>query len=308
MGVGVGAAVAAWLAQREMLQGMEQTPQAFAESLPIDSGPLWEVIRRLYGASWLAGTRDAVAQLGPKADGTPQKALTDATDWGKWTPGDVPDDDALDHVDFESMWSQAGIWQREMDQTTRKQIADALQEGISKGLGAKQTADLVDQVVHNPKRAMLIARTEVNRAMSQAQIASYRAAGEPAWDLITMPGACPICETVRAGNPHPISDAAEIPPEHPACRCCCAPAIRTARPAEPPLSSLPAPELPQEAPGAAQEAPEMLLPEEANRARRSHQGHMARLFPPPPAVPPSPSGEGRRRRRTDPPGQSSGGT
>lgn len=226
MGVGVGAAVAAWLAQREMLQGMEQTPQAFAESLPIDSGPLWEVIRKLYGASWLAGTRDAVAQLGPKADGTPQKALTDETDWGKWTPGDVPDDDALDHVDFESMWSQAGIWQREMDQTTRKQIADALQEGISQGLGAKQTAALVDQTVHNPKRAMLIARTEVNRAMSHAQIASYKAAGEPAWDLITMPGACPICEAVRAGNPHPISDVAELPPRHPACRCACAPARR----------------------------------------------------------------------------------
>ncbi len=219
------AAILSWLREREQLGGLE-SPEAFAETLPLDSGPLWEQVRRLYGAAWMAGMRDAVAQLGDKAEGTPQKAAVDAVDWSTWKPGDVPSDDVLDRVDFESMWAEAGIWQREMDATTRQRIGQALQEGITRGLGAKQTANLVDQVVRDPKRAMLISRTEVNRAMSQAQLASYKAAGEPAWDLITMPGACPICEAVRAGNPHPISDVADLPPEHPACRCSCAPARR----------------------------------------------------------------------------------
>ncbi len=310
---GVPALVAtrAWLKEWAKTPGLPVTSdaaldvaRAFTASMPMDAGPLGDVIDRIYRDSWLPGAKDAVAQLGSRAEPSlPIVQAVNEMDWADWVPGDPPGVKDLRSLQFDPMGADAGVWLREVDATTCRQIAEILHDGVESGQGVNVIAAKIDEHLHNPSRARMIAVTETNRAMSRAAFATYKLHGETMWDLITMPGACPICEAVKAGNPHSMSDVTGRPPLHPRCRCAPAPALRVVRPPMPPPlpPSAPTSELPQKVPGTS-------LPEEANRARHSHQGHMARLFPPPPVALPAPSGEGQRSRQGSAPGQSSGGT
>ncbi len=217
-----GAVAAAWLQQTKALAGMAQSPEAFAEALSLNHEPLQEALTQLYSASWPAGVKDAVAHLGRKVSDIAQRLADFIGDL--WKPSDVPDGDELEGMGFEDFLDAVNTWIQEMDGTTRRQVAQALTDGMAEGESTDQIAARIDQALHNPKRAMMIARTEVNRAMSRAALATYRANGVQQWDLLTAADPCPICAGIAASNPHSIADTALLPPEHPMCRCSAAPA------------------------------------------------------------------------------------
>jgi len=218
------AVATAWLHQREALAGMSQTPEAFAEALSLNDEPLKRTLTDLYSDSWLPGAKDAVSQVAHKPDLAGTQAV-DAVDWPKWTPGDVPSQESLQGTGFESMLAQVDTWLSEIDATTKRQIAQALQDGIDEGLGAKQVGQKIDAVLHDPKRAQVIARTEVNRCMSQASIETYRQHGIAQFDIVTAWDPCPLCIANKDSGPHPITDVAAIPPSHVNCRCVPVPAL-----------------------------------------------------------------------------------
>ncbi len=239
------AATRAWLKEWAKTPGLPVTSdaavdvaRAFTASMPIDEKPLGDVISRIYRDSWLPGAKDAVTQLGSKAQPSlPIVQMVNAQDWADWVPGDPPGVKDLRSVQFDPMAADAGSWLREVDATTCRQVAQVLHDGVENGQGIDVIAGGVNDILHNPARARLIAVTEVNRAMSRAAFATYKAHGEPMWDLITQMGACPVCLAVKAGNPHSMMDVTDRPPLHPACRCVPAPAARFSGPV--PIPALP---------------------------------------------------------------------
>ena len=106
-------------------------------------------------------------------------------------------------------------------------IGNALGESIELGLSAKQTAKAILQHVGSPSRAMMIAVTEQNRAISAATVARYKEMGveKNEW-LASDP--CDECEE-NDGEVRPLGanfpSGDDQPPVHPNCRCTLLPVI-----------------------------------------------------------------------------------
>lgn len=241
------AATQAWFREWAKTPGLpadsdaaQDVARAFAAtSMPLDKGPLGDTIERIYRDSWLPGAQDAVAQLGARADRSiPLVQAVDETDWPQWVPGNPPGVADLRSLDFDPMGAEVGSWLKEMDATTCRQIAEILHDGVESGDGVNVIAAKIDQHLHNPSRARMVAVTEVNRAMSRSAFTIYKAHGVPMWDLVTQVGACPICLAVKAHNPHPMTDITERPPLHPRCRCVPAPAYPPVRATATPMGGL----------------------------------------------------------------------
>lgn len=226
-------AVSSWVreygrfAQATAPGGEDAFAQAFAQNLSLDTDKLSEALRHLYADSWLVGAKDAESNLGDRADPSlPLAAAVSGLDWDDWRPGHPEAADLLAGTGFERMLEEAGVVLREIDHTTRERIGKALADGVRAGDSVEQIALAIDSVLGDLSRAMMIATTEVNRAMTAASVEMYRRNGVAQWDLLTSPGACPVCTAIAAANPHPMSDTADAPPVHPRCRCAVAAAPR----------------------------------------------------------------------------------
>ena len=177
----------------------------------------------MYADSYTAGLKDA-SDSGTQTS-VPIKSVVRAVDWDTWKPGHPAAADQLAGTGFDDLLRQAHVRIKEIDDTTRQHIALALEHGVRNGDNSKTIAAAIDQVRQNPARSMMIARTEVNRAMTQASIASYRASGLSEFNLLPSPGACPVCLDLAASNPHSLNDIASQPPVHPNCRCAASPEL-----------------------------------------------------------------------------------
>jgi len=106
-----------------------------------------------------------------------------------------------------------------------KILASAADEGWSNGRTARAIRDLLT----DPRRAQMIAITEVSRATSASSISRYRDNGVDAksWMTAADQRVCPECGENEAQGDIPISDyfqdGTDTPPGHPICRCAIAP-------------------------------------------------------------------------------------
>ena len=203
--------------------------QDFAQGIVLDPTPLEDTLSDAYTDAYLVGGKDAITQLADHghaiSDTDPMKVATDEIDWGEWTPGHPIAADKLTGTGLQDMLDEVGVRIQGIDDTTRDDIARILEQGIREGIGARDMAARIDKVRHNPARSMLIARTEINRSFTQASLDTFTRDGVAEFDLLTEAGACAICEGIKAANPHPMSDVAAIPPEHPNCRCSVSPVV-----------------------------------------------------------------------------------
>ena len=232
------AATLAWFREWAKTPGLPVTSDAAqdvarafaATSMPLDKGPLGDVIDRIYRDSWLPGAQDAVAQLGARVrPDLPIVQAVNEMNWPDWMPGNPPGVKDLRSLNFDPMGAEAGSWLREVDATTCRQVAEILHDGVENGQPIDAIAGQIDELLHNPSRARMIAITETNRCMSRSAMEVYRAHGVPMWDLVTQPGACPICLAEKARNPHSMMDVTGRPPLHVRCRCGAAPAYPPVR-------------------------------------------------------------------------------
>ncbi len=192
--------------------------------MPLNARPLQDAISGMYADAWLPGIKDALAQM-PSPQRTIFSEAADAVDWEHWTPGHPPLPKDIRSLGFDPMAADAGSWLREIDATTCRQVAEILHDGVERGLGVPQIAAGINEVLGKPSRARMITVTETNRALSRASFATMQAYGERWWDLLTASDPCPVCATLAAGNPHPMSEIVHVP-IHPSCRCAVAPARR----------------------------------------------------------------------------------
>ena len=191
------------------------------------------VILRMWADSWMAGAKDAWDSLKggatPPSDDALRRAV-ESVKWKKWHPGSPPP--ASDIPGFADVKQQIGALIKGITEETRRQIQAIIEHYVTYKTdpvpwGDDDVENLTREIaayLDDPSRAELIARTEVNRAMSNAAADLYKRSGIGWFDLVNHTGACPICVTVHDRNPHPLSDIASYSPQHPRCRCSMAPA------------------------------------------------------------------------------------
>lgn len=208
-----------------------QAARAALEDLAAGNyAPLLEILTELYGDSYIAGAHAAAAAaVAAGASGAVVAsgfgALDGQISWDSWSPGWGEAANELAGSaggrGLEVLLANANVTIQGITGTTLDRLAALLAEGVEAGANVDTIAGSIEAFVSSSWRAELIAITEVARAMSAATLDTYRSNGIQAWDWLTTPGACEICEDEEADNPHTLDD--DPPPGHPRCRCVASP-------------------------------------------------------------------------------------
>jgi hypothetical protein len=150
------------------------------------------------------------------------------TDWANWKPGDRAAALLLRPPDaFQRLLESQGIALKDMSQTTVRDIGNAVADAIDLGMSAERSAKNIMRQVASPARALSIAITEQNRAISFATVERYKQGGlqQMEWEVSDP---CDKCaqnagQVVQIGQPFKSNDTQ--PPAHPHCRCVLLPVI-----------------------------------------------------------------------------------
>lgn len=186
--------------------------------------PLAEVLKSLGIDSWLAGSWAGQA-LGGKLPDEAMSFLGDM-DWATWTPGNPGGAAQAFGTGLANLLDQQGVIIKTITDTQLSQISDAIAQGLVNGNNLATITQAVTAIRTNPYRSNLIARTETNRAQTEATMQSYQNAGIEKWKLITSPTPCPECEALEERSATtPFTMGTEQPPIHPQCRCDAVPVI-----------------------------------------------------------------------------------
>jgi SPP1 gp7 family putative phage head morphogenesis protein len=192
------------------------------------------VLIRVWATGYILGTQ-AADELIAKAKRRAQKAteinkaeLESGINWEDWEAGDEISALILKPSKaFKRLLERQGITLKEMSNTTIRDIGNAIGEAIALGLSPTQAATLINRSIADPSRALTIAITEQNRAISYATISRYQEAGLQEMEWVTS-DPCDLCadndgEVVEIGGMFPSGDTQ--PPVHPHCRCALLPVI-----------------------------------------------------------------------------------
>jgi SPP1 gp7 family putative phage head morphogenesis protein len=200
---------------------------------------LGRVLRRLWTEAWHVGWTSATVALSPP----PGVAAHTAVDWGGWKPGahDAAARLYAGHRALQDLLDTGGIDTiRSIAATRMNDLAGVLAEAVAEGWSADRLAGRIRGMLLVPERALMIATTEVARAVSEASLTRYHDAEieHVEWDTAYDNHVCPICKgnqdegPVRIGQP--FSGGVIAPPQHPWCRCAPQPVVnsppRTLRP------------------------------------------------------------------------------
>lgn len=117
-------------------------------------------------------------------------------------------------------------------ETVGQQIARTLAEGLARGLGPRQVAQLINERVDGigMARSTLLARTEIIRAHAEATLNRYEefgiqgVMGRAEWVTAGDDKVCPICADLD-GKEFTIQEARGLLPRHPNCRCAWSPVV-----------------------------------------------------------------------------------
>jgi SPP1 gp7 family putative phage head morphogenesis protein len=147
--------------------------------------------------------------------------------WDTWKPGDV--DTAINIKNFQKYLAKvnADSYFKKFNKETVVNLGTALSDSIAAGLDAESAAVMIGRHVASPSRALTIAITEQNRAMSFSSIERYKDAGLAKMEW-AVSDPCDICakndgQVITIGQTFASGDAQ--PPAHPHCRCVLLPVI-----------------------------------------------------------------------------------
>ena len=187
---------------------------------------LKEVMMRVWAEGYVTGEAFADEQL--RFARERNKATDTEVDWANWRPGDRAAALLLRPPDaFKKLLESQGITFKEFSDTTVRDIGNAVGEAIELGLTAERSAKRIKDHVASASRALSIAITEQNRAISFATINRYKEAGleKMEWEVSSPCDKCAknanqvvaIGGTFNSGNTQP--------PAHPHCRCVLLPVL-----------------------------------------------------------------------------------
>jgi hypothetical protein len=194
----------------------------------LNDEPLRQTVMRAWAEAYVLG-QAAAGEWIAKAERA-NKADDIEINWDNWKPGDKATallikptkgfNDYLTMVNADSYF-------KKFNKETIENLGTALSDSIAAGLDAESAAVMIGRHVASPSRALTIAITEQNRAMSFGSIQRYKEA-----ELTKMEWAvsdpCDKCaqndgQVIVIGQTFASGDAQ--PPAHPHCRCVLLPVI-----------------------------------------------------------------------------------
>lgn len=185
------------------------------------------VLERVYAEGWVTGEAAADEVIAQAREA--KKAAEDSLiDWALWSPGDEAAALLLrPSKAFQRFLARFGITLKELTNTTVNDIGNSIADALEQGLSANQAAKLIQRNVASSSRALMIAVTEQNRAMSAATVNRYKEMQimEMEWEVSDPCAKCaqnanqvvPVGGTFNSGDTQP--------PAHPNCRCALLPVI-----------------------------------------------------------------------------------
>jgi SPP1 gp7 family putative phage head morphogenesis protein len=196
-------------------------------SVPFDNDALIAALRRTWAEGFALGivsADDAIRQAKElkKADDP------DYIDWANWKPGDAAAALLVKPTKaFQRLLEAQGATIRGIDRTGYDRLGTALADALALGLSGRRAAKLIQDSVSDPARALTIAITETNRAISRATIERYQQFGLEQMEWVTS-DPCDKCvlnegKVVNVGATFPSGDTQ--PPVHPNCRCALLPVV-----------------------------------------------------------------------------------
>lgn len=203
-------------------------------NMRINNEPLLEVLQRTWAEGFVLGEAYGDDEI-QRAREAKKADTNDYIDWDNWRPGDAATATLLRPPKaFQELLGRARVTIKDLDQTGYDRVGTALADSIAQGLSDTRAARLINDAIGNPARALSIAITETNRAMSFGAISRYQAANleQMEW-AVSDP--CPECAinsgaVVNIGSTFP--SGANQPPAHPHCRCALLPVIPEFEPNE----------------------------------------------------------------------------
>ena len=212
--------------------GGEVTPQMARDwaqiHITVDKKPIVDTLRRLYADGWVTGDLAARYRLAHltrnKAISAPQVGLVN---WDTWTPGNQAASALLSPKGgLQALLDKAQITIDGVSKTKLDRIGTVLSDALAQGLTPASVSILVDQVVNDPAQALMIAQTEMSRAVVEAELAQYQDSGV---EMVEWLVADPCDECLVNEDASPISIDEDWPngdaPVHPNCMCDIAPYI-----------------------------------------------------------------------------------
>jgi len=196
-------------------------------NMRINNEPLLEVLQRTWAEGFVLGEAygdEAIA----RAREAKKAASDDYIDWDNWKPGDAATATLLRPPKaFQELLGRARVTIKDLDQTGYDRVGTALADSIEQGLSDTRAARLINDAIGSPSRALSIAITETNRAMSYGAITRYQAAKLEQMEWSTS-DPCPICaknsgQVIDIGGT--FNSGGQMPPAHPHCRCALLPVI-----------------------------------------------------------------------------------
>lgn len=194
----------------------------------LNDEPLDAAIKRSWAEAYVLGQAAAGEWIAKTKQ--MQKADQSGIDWDNWQPGDQATALLLQPTGgFAKFLEQSGgaTFFKKFDKETIENLGTALSDSIAAGLDAERAAIMIGRHVASPARALTIAITEQNRAMSFGSIQRYKEAEleKMEWHVSDPCDKCAqnsgqvvvIGQAFNSGN--------NQPPAHPHCRCVLLPVI-----------------------------------------------------------------------------------
>lgn len=200
---------------------------AYVNGLTTNPKPLGEALAGIYAEGYLIGAKEALGFLrdaGNTVSVTGLAVKADAIDWSQWVPGNPGAAAQLAGLDGGAglgvLLRASDVTIQSIQETRLEQLAGVLADGAKKGESVDAIASRLTELLDDPSRAEMIANTELNRAVTESTLDTYRQNGIEQFDVLVY-NPCPICSDEEAANPHDLGD--DAPPFHPTCRCAASP-------------------------------------------------------------------------------------
>lgn len=181
-------------------------------------------LRKIYGIGYVFGV-DAAHYLIKRAK-THQKAIkpnVGVVDWATWKPGNRAAGALLKPSGgLQTLLDSRNVAIMNINSTTLDRIGTILGRALTEGIAPRQVSILIDQLLDDPARSMVIAQTEMSRAVCVASMEIYGELGVEYVEWLVAEG-CDDCQENADASPIPFGESFPSgdtePPAHPNCMC-----------------------------------------------------------------------------------------
>jgi len=192
-------------------------------SITPDKKYLLDALKPLYADGWVLGTVSGQYML----RGIEKAPSVGVVNWDTWTPGNQAASALVKPKGgLQKLLDRRGIVLDGITDTKLNRIGTVLGQALAAGITPKDVSILVDQVINDPQQALVIAQTEMSRAVSVASRDLYETSGVEQVEWLVAIG-CEDCQENADASPIGIDEVFPSgdtePPAHPNCMCALAP-------------------------------------------------------------------------------------